>query len=71
VQIGAFPDHEEAAELKEKLVRRYHSAKVLQFTSPVGGDWLRIMVANDDKSRAESLIRETRTDAGMFLVRLD
>jgi rare lipoprotein A len=71
VQIGAFPDHEEAAKLKQKLIRRYHTAKVLQFTSPVGGDWLRILVAGDDKKRAESLIHETHTAAGMFLVRID
>jgi hypothetical protein len=44
---------------------------VLQFSSPQGGDWLRILVAEDDKKRAESLIRETHTDAAMFLVRLD
>lgn len=71
VQIGAFPDHEEAARLKRKLTRRYHTAKVLQFTSPMGGDWLRVLVANDDKQRAESLIRETHTDATKYLVRID
>ncbi len=71
VQIGAFQDHDEAAKLKDRLTRRYHTAKILQFASPVGGDWLRILVANDDKSRAESLIRETHTEAGMFLVRID
>jgi rare lipoprotein A len=71
VQIGAFPDPEQAAKLKEKLSRRYHTAKILQFSSPVGGDWLRILVANDDKQRAQSLIRETHTAAGIFLVRLD
>jgi len=71
VQIGAFQDSHEAARLKERLIRRYHSAKVLQFSSPQGGDWLRILVANDDKRRAESLIHETHTDASMFLVRLD
>jgi rare lipoprotein A len=71
VQIGAFPDHDEAARLKERLTRRYHTAKILQFASPMGGDWLRILVADDARERAESLIRETRTDAGMFLVRLD
>ncbi|MGE5324367.1 MAG: septal ring lytic transglycosylase RlpA family protein [Actinomycetota bacterium] len=71
VQIGAFPDHEEAAMLKRKLTRRYHTAKVLQFTSPMGGDWLRVLVANDDKQRAEALIRETHTDATKFLVRID
>lgn len=71
VQIGAFSDRDDAAKLKDKLVRRYHSAKVLQFSSPVGGDWLRILVADDNKKRALELIRETRTDAGVFLVRLD
>ena len=71
VQIGAFPDHQEAAKLKQKLTRRYHTAKVLQFSSPMGGDWLRILVANDDKKRAEELMHETHTDAAMFLVRID
>jgi rare lipoprotein A len=71
VQIGAFQDPHEAAKLKEKICRRYRTAKVLQFSSPQGGDWLRILVSEDDKKRAESLIRETHTDAAMFLVRLD
>jgi rare lipoprotein A len=71
VQIGAFPDHEQAAKLKQKLTRRYHTAKVLQFSSPMGGDWLRVLVANDDKKRAEELIHETQTDAAKFLVRID
>jgi rare lipoprotein A len=71
VQIGAFPDHEEAAKLKQKLTRRYHTAKVLQFSSPMGGDWLRVLVANDDKKRAEELMHETHTDAAIFLVRID
>jgi rare lipoprotein A len=71
VQIGAFSDRDDASRLKQKLIRRYHTAKVLQFSSPMGGDWLRILVAHDDKKRAESLIQETQTDAAMFLVRLD
>jgi rare lipoprotein A len=71
VQIGAFPDHEQAARLKQKLTRRYHTAKVLQFSSPMGGDWLRVLVANDDKKRAEELMHETHTDAAKFLVRID
>jgi rare lipoprotein A len=71
VQIGAFADRRDAARLKEKLSRRYHTARVLQFSSPQGGDWLRVLVAQDDKRRAESLMKETHTDAGMFLVRLD
>jgi len=71
VQIGAFPDPNDASKLKAKLSNRYHTAKVLQFSSPDGGDWLRIRVAEDDKKRAEELMRETRTEAGMYLVRLD
>jgi rare lipoprotein A len=71
VQIGAFSDARDASKLKEKIARRYRTAKVLQFSSPVGGDWLRIRVADDDKKRAQELVRETQTDAGVYLVRLD
>src|SRR6478752_3191694 len=71
VQIGAFSDSTDASRLKEKLVRRYRTARVLQFTSPMGGDWLRIRVAEDDKKRAQEVMRETHTDAGVYLVRLD
>jgi rare lipoprotein A len=71
VQIGAFSDPRDAARLKDKLSRRYHTVKVLMFPSPAGGEWLRIRVLDDDKRRAQELIRETHTDAGMFLVRLD
>ncbi|MBZ5530194.1 MAG: septal ring lytic transglycosylase RlpA family protein [Acidobacteriia bacterium] len=71
VQIGAFQDHDQASKLKEKLARRYRTAKVLQFASPVGGDWLRVLVADDSKKRAQELMRETHTDAGVFLVRMD
>jgi rare lipoprotein A len=71
VQIGAFPDARDATKLKEKLIRRYHTAKVLQFASPMGGDWLRVRVTDDDKKRAQSVMKETHTSAGMFLVRLD
>jgi peptidoglycan lytic transglycosylase len=71
VQIGAFTDARDAARLKDQLSRRYHTAKVLMFPSPTGEQWLRIRVAEDDKKRAQELMRETHTDAGMFLVRLD
>jgi rare lipoprotein A len=71
VQIGAFTDAQDASNLKARLVRRYHTAKVLQFSSPTGESWLRIRVAEDDKRRAQELMRETHTDAGMYLVRLD
>src|SRR5512140_71765 len=42
VQIGGF-DHEKAArELAGHLMRRYHTAKVLTFNSPVGDWWVRV-----------------------------
>ncbi|HWF06019.1 MAG TPA: septal ring lytic transglycosylase RlpA family protein [Candidatus Angelobacter sp.] len=71
VQIGAFADKSDATKLKEKLARRYQNAKVLQFSSPVGGDWIRVRVAEDDKKRAQEVMKETHTDAGVYLVRLD
>ncbi len=72
VQIGAFENRKAASRLKEKLMRRYHSAQVLQFTSPTGKDWLRVRVAGDDKHLAELVVRETTTPQGhVFLVRLD
>lgn len=71
VQIGAFSDKKQAARLKEKLQRRYQTAQVLQFTGPTG-EWIRVRVADDDKHRAESLLKETDTPEGAkFLVRLD
>jgi rare lipoprotein A len=71
VQIGSFTDAGEASRLKDKLSRRYHTAKILQFSSPTGESWLRVRVAEDDKKRAQELMRETHTDTGIFLVRMD
>lgn len=71
VQIGGFKNAEDATALKEKLTRRYSTARILQFTSPVGEEWLRVRVADDDKRRAQNVIQETVTDAGIYLVRLD
>jgi rare lipoprotein A len=71
VQIGAFAKAEDAAALKARLLRRYQTAKVVPFASPDGGTWVRIRVAEDDKHRAEELIKETKTQATVYLVRLD
>ncbi len=71
VQMGAFSSKQEAAQLKEKLVRRYRTANVLQFTGPTG-EWIRVRVEGDDKARAESLLKEVKVPEGaVFLVRLD
>lgn len=72
VQIGSLQDEGSAAALQEHLQRRYRSAKVIKFLSPVGVWWVRARVAEDDRSRAEELARETLPDEGtVFLVRLD
>ncbi len=71
VQIGPFKKPEEAAELKEELVERYRPARVLQFASPVGEQWVRVRVPQDDKKFAQKVMEETSTETGMYLVRLD
>jgi len=72
VQIGGF-DHEGAArDLAGHLSRRYQSAKVLTFNSPVGDWWVRVRVKDDLRARAEEVLRDTKTSEGaIFLVRLD
>ena len=72
VQIGSLQDEDSAAALQGHLQRRYHSAKVIKFLSPVGVWWVRVRVADDDRARAEELARETQpTEGTVFLVRLD
>jgi rare lipoprotein A len=72
VQIGSFAKESAAAALAEHLKKRYQTAKVLKFVSPAGGWWVRVRVLDDDRQRADSVIRETETEEGaVFLVRLD
>ena len=72
VQIGAFGEEGPALDLASHLSARYHSAKVLHFSSPIGDWWVRVRVLDDDRTRAEEVARDTRTREGsIFLVRLD
>lgn len=72
VQIGGFDEESPARALADKLTRRYRTAKVLCFASPIGEWWVRIRVRNDDRKVAEEIMRETQTSQGsIFLVRLD
>jgi peptidoglycan lytic transglycosylase len=72
VQIGAFGEEEAAEDLAQHLARRYHTAKVLHFSSPTGDWWVRVRVLDDSRQRAEEIARDTRTVSGaIFLVRLD
>ncbi len=71
VQIGAFTDSDEATKLKSKLIRKYKTAKVIQFTGPTG-DWVRLRPLADDREKAFEVARETKVnEGGVFLVRLD
>jgi rare lipoprotein A len=72
VQIGSFEKEHSADKLADHLSRKYETAKVLCFSSPVGDWWVRVRVQNDDRKRAETVARETHTSEGeIFLVRLD
>jgi len=72
VQIGSFPGQKAAAELAEHMQKRYQTAKVVKFVSPVGVWWVRVRVLDDNRERATTLAHETETAEGsVFLVRLD
>jgi rare lipoprotein A len=72
VQIGAFAEEQPATSLADRISRRYHTAQVLHFGSPVGDWWVRVRVLGDDRARAEEVARDTKTPEGaVFLVRLD
>jgi len=72
VQIGGISDEETALKLKEKLVKRYSNAQVLEFRSPVGDHWVRVRVLHDDKEKAEEVASQMTTPEGsIFLVRID
>ena len=67
-----FPERAGANVLADRLTRRYKTAKVLSFSSPVGDWWVRVRVLKDDRKRAEEVARDTQTTEGkVFLVRLD
>ena len=72
VQIGAFENEKPARDLAGHLERRYHSAKVLCFGSPVGDWWVRVRGLDYDRARAKEVAQATKTSQGaIFLVRLD
>ena len=72
VQIGAFEKEHDANKLKDHLSHRYQTAKVQCFGSPVGDWWVRVRVQDDDRKRAEEVVRNTHPSEGdTFLIRLD
>ena len=72
VQIGGFEEEQAARDLAAHISRRYRSANVLTFNSPVGDWWVRVRVKDDLRTRAEEVMHDTTTSEGaVFLVRLD
>jgi rare lipoprotein A len=72
VQLGGFPEEQEARRIQNTLAHRYHSAKVLAFSSPVGDWWVRVRVEGDDKNRAQEVAHSSPAARDhTFLVRLD
>jgi rare lipoprotein A len=72
VQIGGFEKERAADEMANRLSHRYQTAKILRFSSPIGNWWVRVRVQDDDRGKAEEIVRETKPgEGGIFLVRLD
>ena len=71
VQIGAFLTEEDAITLKNDLMRRYTTAKVIEFAGPTG-HWVRINPKFPDKQTAEQVADSIHVpDAEPYLIRLD
>lgn len=73
VQIGAFLDPADAIQLKNDLMRRYATAKVIEFAGPTG-HWVRINPPNQDRATADRIadsIHIPDPSAQPYLVRLN
>jgi rare lipoprotein A len=69
VQIGAFLDPSDAVSLKNDLLSRYRTAKVVEFAGPTG-HWVRINPAQPDKVTAIRIAETIHLpDAVPYLVR--
>lgn len=73
VQVGAFSRESDAVKLKEELIRRYTTAKVIEFEGPTG-HWVRINPSQPDKAHATQVadsIHPKDPDAQPYLIRTD
>jgi rare lipoprotein A len=73
VQIGAFPNEADAIKLKNNLLRRYSTAKVIEFAGPTG-HWVRINPQNADKTTASRIAESIHVpvpNALPYIVRLN
>ena len=73
VQIGAFTDEDDAIKLKNSLLRRYSTAKVIEFAGPTG-HWVRINPLKADKATASQIANSIHVPvpgAQPYIVRLN
>lgn len=73
VQIGAFKNSDDALDLRDELMQRYKTAKVIEFTGPTG-HWVRVNPANPDLAHANEVaesLESTDPAAFPYVVRLD
>ena len=73
VQIGAFTRESDAVKLKEDLLRRYTTAKVIEFAGPTGY-WVRVNPKFPDKKTADEVaagIHPRDPAAEPYLIRTD
>jgi len=71
VQVGAFEREKDAIKLKEQLMRRYRTAKVIEFPGPTG-HWVRINPAHPSKASADEVAAGIHVSgAEPYLVRTD
>jgi rare lipoprotein A len=73
VQVGAFAHESDAVKLKEEMIRRYSTAKVIEFPGPTG-HWVRISPKVPDKSHANEVadsIHPKDPAAQPYLIRTD
>jgi len=71
VQIGAFPRQEDAIQLKNHLIRRYATAKVIEFAGPTG-HWVRISPKTPDRAHADEIAANIHVaDAEPYIIRTD
>lgn len=69
VQIGAFLTAEDAVQLKNDLLKRYATAKVIEFAGPTGY-WVRINPQQPDRAHADQIVASIHVpDAEAYLVR--
>ena len=71
VQVGAFSKEKDAVDLKNRLMRRYATAKVIEFAGPTG-HWVRINPQQPDKAHATEVADSIHVrDAEPYIIRTD